>query len=592
MRSIRGVAKVKTLEKTTRVVAALAVVSLLTTCTPRGGEEPAAVPTSTEEGVTGGGDFGDGGGGGGGGGTGGGGGGSGGSGSDGTDIGGSGGTAGSAQLSEEIPTGRSAQFKNPKTANVCAGRSIKTGSKVQFPWAPQCVSNFTGNNGGATYKGVYRDRIRVAVYITRDPVVVSATRAAGGCGEVSCWKDYASAYIDWFEKYFQLYGRRIQPIWIEGSGSESDERAALDDARRIASIDPPVFAALGGPGQASTVYAEELISKGIMCFCTVSLPQEFYAKHFPMVWSTLMSSSQAYIHRAEYVGKRLARRPAKYAGDTLLKTKKRSFALVYFDNTRGDYRSGVKFFIKQLARYKVKLKKVIPYTNIEGCQTDSTNIVNQLQIARVTSVLFAGDPICPIHLTRAANAQQAKWEWIVTGSALTDTNNFGRLYNQEQWGRAFGVSMLNPDVKNEADYWFKMYQEIRGDREPKEEAPVVLAPWILFFTGVHLTGPNLTPKTFGSAMQRMITTGGTPTLPQRSYGPKREAGFSFWDTTSYDDMVEIWWDPDGQDPNGRRGTYWYVNGAKRYTWGSWPSKPPKVFTKKGAVSGYKNPPDQ
>src|SRR3990170_3456229 len=104
------------------------------------------------------------------------------------------------------------------------------------------------------------------------------------------------------------------------------------------------------------------------------------------------------------------------------------YGMTFFDNSRGDYRSGVRFFQQQLARYNVRLKKVIPYTNIEGCQIDATNIVNQMQVAGITSLLFSGDPICPIHLTRAANSQNAKWEWIITGSVLTDTNNFGRLY--------------------------------------------------------------------------------------------------------------------------------------------------------------------
>ncbi|HWC13868.1 MAG TPA: hypothetical protein VG929_04665 [Actinomycetota bacterium] len=576
--------------RTSRTVAALGAVVMLAACTPRGGI-PLANPTAgatTADGSVVEGDSASGG-------------------SNkgrtggnavrknqagGKDIGDSGGTAGSSQLSSTIPTERSAQFKNPKTANVCAGRVIKTGSKVQFPWAPQCVPTFAGDNGGETYRGVYRDRIRVAVYITRDPVVVSGVRAAGGCGEVSCWKDYVTAYIDWFEKYYQMYGRRIEPIFIEGSGSEANETAARDDARRIASIDPPVMAALGGPNQASTVYAEELTSKGIMCFCTFSLPEEFYAKYYPMVWGPLMSSTQAYIHRAEYIGKRLARKPARHAGDPTLRAQKRSFGMVYFDNTRGDYRAGVQFFQKQLARYGVKLKKIIPYTNIDGCQTDATNIVNQLQIAGVTSVLANTDPFCPIHLTRAANLQNAKWEWIVTGSGLTDTNNFARLYNQEQWSRAFGISMQQPDVKNEAEYWHKMYKEVRPSGDPKEEAPAALSPFILFYTGVHLAGPNLTPKSFAAAMDRAITTGGTVTLPQRSYGRKTVTGVSFWDTTSYDDMVELWWDPDQQDANGRQGAYWYVSGGKRYEWGGWPSTAPRVFTKKGAVYGYENPPDQ
>jgi hypothetical protein len=486
------------------------------------------------------------------------------------------------------------QIKEPETANVCGNNGVmRTGRKVQFPWAIQCLHKFVGDNGGETSKGVYRDRIRVAYYISRDPVTVGATKSAGGCGDPDCARAYVSAYLKWFEKYYQTYGRNVEVVFVEGGGSESNEETARSDARKIASIDPPVFAALNGPGQAGGVYAEELKAAGIVCFCTVSLPQEFYQKNYPYVFSTLMSSTQAYIHRAEYIGKRLAGRTAKYAGSPLLKERKRSFGLIYFENSRGDYKPGVDFFQKQLAHYGVKLKKIISYTNIEGCQIDAQNMVNQMQLADVTSVIFSGDPVCPIHLTKAAEAQEAKWEWIVTGSALTDTNNFGRLYDQNQWSRAFGVSMLAPDVKNENDYWFKMYREIHPDgAEPKEEAPVLLSPVILLYTGVHLAGPNLTPKTFAAGIAKAITTGGTPTLPQRSYGPKKPLGVSLWDTTSYDDMTEIWWDPDQTDPNGKKGAYWYVDGGKRYLWGAWPRTAPKAFVKKGAVYGYENPPDQ
>ena len=87
--------------------------------------------------------------------------------------------------------------------------------------------------------------------------------------------------------------------------------------------------------------------------------------------------------------------------------------------------------------------------------------------------------------------------------------------------------MLQPDVKNENDYWHKMYKEINPGGDPKEEAPIALAPVILLYTGLHLTGPNVTPKTFGAAMGKTITSGGTQTLPKRSYGPKSVFGFKF-----------------------------------------------------------------
>jgi hypothetical protein len=74
----------------------------------------------------------------------------------------------------------------------------------------------------------------------------------------------------------------------------------------------------------------------------------------------------------------------------------------------------------------------------------------------------------------------------------------------------------------------------------------------------------------------------------RSYG--RHGIWPFTDYTTYDDVTEIWWDPNatGIDETGHQGTgmYQYVEGGKRYLPGTHPSTDPKAFVAEGAVSFY------
>lgn len=502
------------------------------------------------------------------------------------------------------------QFQAPPTVNVCGRDSVlDTGPVVQYPLAVQCLPPWSGDNGGETSRGVYRDKIRVALYVTRDPVVLSTAEAAGktgphpACTSTECAVEWANAFSEWFQKYYETYGRKIEIEPIEGSGPEGRPELATQDARRVIALDPPVFASLGGPGEAGAVYARELKSAGIMCFCTVSLPQEFYEKEMsPYVFSTLMASTQAYLHRAQYIGGRLAGRPAAHhGGDAAAKAQTRRFAFVWFDNNSGDYTSGADFF-KTLMREKYGVSIVpggdIKYVNIEGCQINATNMAIQLLGSGATSVIFAGDPICPIHLTKAAQQQGAKWEWIITGSVLTDTNALARLYDPDQWSRAFGVSMLTPAVKDENSVTYKMYKEMRPNGDWYLNVPLALGGPALLFRGVHLAGPNLNPNTFKEGMAKGIARGGTVTVPRSSFGPNNFPEFrvsswtgAFWDHNSFDDMTEIWWDNTARDANNRERAYRYVDAARRWSWGTWPTSVVKAFDPEGTVTGYQEPPD-
>ena len=493
-------------------------------------------------------------------------------------------TPGSATLPNAVGTSR----QGIRSMICRPDGTIDTGP-LHPVWTPPCVAPFNGKNGGATARGVTADTINVAYYVTSDATLNTAVRQEGGCGTTACTADYVNAYLDWFSSYFQFYGRRLHVTFISGSGADNDITAARHDADTIAGRSPPVFAALNGPREAGAAYALELEKHGIMCFCTVSLPQTFYAAHSPYVWSWYMASSQAYVHRAEYIGKRLARRRAAWAGSSAMKARNRSFGLVWFDDELGSYGPGVDFFKKQLAKYGVALASTIRYVGVEGCQTDAAKIVLQLMQADVTSVMFAGDPLCPISLTKAAHAAGATWEWLISGSYLTDTNFFARLYDQDQWSRAFGVSLEAP-LAADGD-WFQIYKQVRPEGIPKLDALDALRQLIVFATGIQMAGAKLTPWTFRAGMARTRPSGGTVTVPRISYGPKVVQGTAMWDATATDDMAEIWWDQSAS-VDDVTGWYRYVRGGHRYRWGSWPTSAPDVFDTAGTVLAYRAAPDQ
>lgn len=476
------------------------------------------------------------------------------------------------------------------TQNICGKAGVIETGPFQFPYAPQCVPQFTGDNGGPAGRGVTRDRINIAVYISTDPVTVNTTRLVGGCGSPECAEDYYRVYIDWFNKYYERYGRLVQITRFKrGSGSEANVEYAKNDALDIVDDDPKVFAVLGGPRQAGSVFAHTLAAAGVMCFCTAQVPEDIYTNNDPYVWATLPSSSQAYIHRAEYIGKRLAGRKATRAGDEVTRSKDRSFALVWFNNYDNDYASGIEFFEKELDKYGVKLKTKVEYKNVEGCQLDAGNMILQLMRAEVTTVIMATDPVCPISLTEAADKQLTQWEWLVTGSYLTDSNFLARLYNQNQWAHAFGISLLYPEVKDQNELWWTMYKEAQGNRsDPRTETALFWTDAAALFTGIHLAGHRLTVQSFKVAMATFRLSGGSQTLPRWSYGPKKVGTSAWFDHCGWDDAAELWWDRDAIDPNGHKGAYRWPNEGRRYEWGAWPST--EVTFTEGTV-GYEDPPD-
>jgi hypothetical protein len=472
--------------------------------------------------------------------------------------------------------------------------------------APPCTQKFSGTNAGATWKGVTAKSIKVVYFIGTENPATDAILTAAGANDSE--EEVRQQVIEWgklYETHFNTWGRKVEWAFVNSSAPASapdDDAAAKADAIKVKGMNP--FASVNAP---ANIYVDELKAANIMCFCTVSLPIETYIKWYPYVWTTLMASTQGYIHRAEYVGGRLKDRNAQWAFDEIdgaigqnFKKQKRKFGFIYYDTDAKAYKTGADFFVRYMReRYGITfcnscVTEYHGFPQVQRTQEESPGIIQRLKAAGVTSVICSCDPFGPIFFTKDAQQQLYGPEWIITGSALTDTSFFARLYQQDQWAHAFGISYLSARLPEEFSGSYRLYRW-HFNKEPTARAGygVINAPISILYTGLHMAGGKLTP-TAGLENLGIQGRGGITTIAY-SFG---DNGLWPWkvDPAAADDATEIWWDreAEGEDEIGQDGTglYRYVLGGKRYFPGEWPKTNPKAFDTAGTVTIYSKPPKQ
>jgi hypothetical protein len=467
--------------------------------------------------------------------------------------------------------------------------------KIPSIYAPPCVPDFSGDNGGATYQGVTADSIRIAVYLPQeDPASGAILSAAGIDDSIEEVQATFQGYADFFERHYETYGREVELVFVQASGADADDASARADAIKVAT-EIKAFMSWGGR-VLTNAYQDELAARGVPCICTKAPPVEYGLDHAPYYYSQLMFSSQAYVHRAEYIGKMVYGRKAQWAGDVLFQQQQRKVGLVYTETAAGDIKPGVDFFEQELGRYGAKLDdRIGVLLDIPRMQEQARTIIARLKEKGITTVALATTFLDPIFLTGEATRQGYFPEWLVIGSALTDTAVWARLYDQSQWSHAFGISQLPGRlVSQKTDPWALWQWEYDGATPPADDTfAVMYAPTWLFFTGLHLAGPDLNPTTFRNGLFSYPPTGGGFTTPMLSFG---NHGFWQWDDYSpFDDATEVWWDtaargPDETGADGQ-GMYRYVDGGKRYLPGQWPQRDAKAFDPAGTVVIYDEVPE-
>lgn len=462
-------------------------------------------------------------------------------------------------------------------AGTAAGPPAAPGATVEFaatceggerqtrePYSPPCIT-FSGDNGGATSLGVTGDKVTVTFRVGELP---SIQAVAGQVAEKANIRDTEEdierttrAYFDYFNTKFQTYGRKVELVIYKGQGDQLSEffgagaEAANADALRVAQ-EIKAFADLS----ALTVpYAEALVRQRVIALPPVHMSRAWYEDHAPYSYGVLVDCSRLSESLVDWLAKRVAPFNARYAGDPAFRERQRSIGVIVPEQPW--YQECINQAEPMLAERGVQLGHRINYVlDFNRLSSDAAGMIAQMKDRGVTSVACLCDPILPLFLTTQATQQEYRPEWIVTGTALTDVDILGQIYDAEQWRHAFGISFLSDVYQGGRAESYRAYKAVRDD-EPAFIHDVLYYPILMFFLGIHLAGPDLTPETFQQGLFSYPPTAGE--TGRWSFGPG--------DRTATDDAREMYWDPDATSPfNSEPGRWMTTLEGQRFVTG-WPA---------------------
>ena len=433
------------------------------------------------------------------------------------------------------------------------------------PYSPPCIA-FEGSNGGATSKGVTDTSIKVAFRVLNERGFQQTLAELAGATLADSPDSITrtvQAMADYFNQRFQFYGRKIEIVFYEGRGSNTNEllgkgrEQAVADAIQV-SEEIGAFADLSAT---SEPYAGALADGGVIGCGTPYLSRKWHEDHAPFAWSTPTHGSIVSEFAAEYAIKKLYGGNADHAGGNL-KGKPRVFGTLAPENSW--YQESVdnaEAVVKEAGKQPGYRRAYV--LDLGTMSDQATRIIADFKDRGITTILCGCDPIIPVFLSGVANREQYYPEFIIVGTALTDADIVGQLWNQNFASHAFGVSPLDGFVPPTQTIAYAAYKSVRKD-EPAFSVDIIYYQMYELAIGLQMAGPDLNPQTFEAGMF--------------SYPPKT-GPFGLWDfgpgdRTAANDVREIYWDPGAISTfNGKQGAYIGLNDGARFQKGQIPSGP-------------------
>jgi hypothetical protein len=474
-------------------------------------------------------------------------------------------------------------------------------------FGPICVVPWKqGNdNGGATYQGVTKDKIKVVALIPNDQQMAAVTPtqrpvnyATGQQGTVTdVLKDGFAAYEHVFGGTY-MYGRSIELDFVTSSGD--DEPSQRADAVTVKAMKP--FVVLDNSPAALDVFDAAIAAAKIPVFSLYVTVKQTLTQA-PYRWGQ-QDPIAGSMNAAEFVGQQLLRKKAVYAGDPAMHGTTRKFGVV---------RSSViddSYFNKTLSKYGVKIAPNAAITYPGTTSTTGDPSVTQeyapvaiakLKSAGVTTVILLADGGMTGGLTKQATAQDYHPEWIYAGSFNIDFPVLARaFYDEDQWAHAFGISNVWPGSPNAPTSPPNVIQWYWGPNKGTYQITYTNAlSWL--FSGILYAGPELTPQTLKQGFFSVPAIGGSADPNPATANQGARSGYGHTNGLPYDeytrgnkDFAVSWWDPNTNGPPslgfpGGKGALWYLDNAKRYYGGHWPTRPLKFFSKSNSIYQFDAP---
>jgi len=442
---------------------------------------------------------------------------------------------------------------------------------------PPCVATWAGgDNGGATWQGVTSTAIKVIMYRPKDNAAVDAIlRETGTYTDPNAEKQQFLLVADWINKHYQLYGRKIVPIYVHGTCDIAPpvDSCFRSEADSLVSKYKP-FALFYASNTNEPAFHDELSRKGVVNWGGWGFSDSFNDNLRPYHYDLFMGGdTQAEITGAWYC-KRLAGKPARFAGTPSLKSKTRKVVVTYPDTAvTTPAAHHLESIIKSCAGSSAVVDGPYSSNTATATQQATTNTA-KYKAAGATTVLWMSDPIAPAYGTKAQTAQNWLPEEVVAGGDLVDYDALAQTYDQTAWRHAFGPSDLGetkPIGQTDAG---KIWKAEGKSGTPASTTNLLTTYFLSLSGGLMAAGPKLTPLTYEYGM---LTMPGYDEWAKWHDPSLSYIKFGKGDYTGVSDIREVYWDPNVKSPaNGRRGGYVALNHGQRYQLNQIPSGEPNL----------------
>ena len=442
---------------------------------------------------------------------------------------------------------------------------------------PPCIAQWAGgSNGGSTWQGVTDKTIKVVMYRYKDNAAVNAIlRATGTYISAQEEKDQFELVTDWINKHYQLYGRKIVPIYVTGNCDIAPpvDSCFRTDADQIVQQYHP-FAVMFDNDSAEAAFFDELSRKGVINWGGWHFTDSFAANLRPYHYDLFTGGDVQAELTGTWYCRRLANKKARFAGDANLKTLTRKVSVVYPDSPQTTPAAQhLMSIIKKCAGNNAVYDGKYSSDTSTAAQQATTNTANT-KAAGVTSILWFSDPIAPAYGTKAQSSQNWHPEEILAGSGLVDYDALAQAYDQSEWAHAFGPSDLGKAVDIMQVDAGRIWKAEGRSGKPNGSANLLTSYELALSMGITAAGPKLTPLAYEYGL---LTA---PGYDQWSKWHDPRLVYLDWgrgDYTGISDIREVYWDPNAPSPtNGSRGAYVPLNGGRRYQLGDIPSGEPTL----------------
>ena len=480
------------------------------------------------------------------------------------------------------------------TGKRCVGSPPR---QTEDPLSPPCVAYFDGDNGGATYKGVTPEEIRVLYHVGANEFGTSGTSRGNespppfGVYDVH---DEEQDYITfrllrlaerYFNDRFQLYGRKVHFFVHIGAIFPPPEERRKEAVEGL-EADPFVVVddAAGATSEYVSAFADDerlvFVNSGGQEFA-VGLSQDFYRAHAGRIWSFGPSLEQRVLSMVDYACTAVVNSPVSYSGVAADMGKPRRLALVgmrddvnfpeysaYADQIEAGLRSCGADIVVDDGRSTQHCWN----ERFSPCPEEAVSEMARYRQAGATTVVMADAN--DLNMYNGAEAVGWAPEFLVLGDGYGENTSGQQDAQDTAPNAAAHIRAVTSSTLSPSDPADRPCHRAAKSADPSAPDQDVRLFWCIMyptlrtvFTGLQVAGPRLTPESMDRGFHAIPPTRSTDAQTPACY-------FDPGDYSCLKDVTLMWWDVNGRTPGDgtAEGCWRMTGGGARYLRGTWPDR--------------------